>query len=223
METDGLRGNSKPCPLCRTPDPQDYYRDAGREYLYCGKCRLVFVPRQYWLNCDQEKAVYDLHENSPADQGYRHFLSRLAIPLLERLPTPKKGLDFGCGPGPVLSEIFEEQGHVMSCFDPLYFNDITLLNQNYDFITATETVEHFHHPSDVFGSLFEQLSQGGWLGIMTKMILDQQAFKTWHYIRDLTHICFYSPYTFKYLAKRFNSSVYFIGKDVILFQKQKTD
>ncbi len=213
--------NSKPCPLCHTPGPQHYYKDAVREYLYCGKCRLVSVPEEYWLDQNLEKAVYDLHENDPADQGYRHFLSRLATPLLERLPHNQKGLDFGCGPGPVLSKMLEEQEHTMSCFDPLYFNDATLLNQSYDFITATETVEHFQQPSDVFDSLFERLHPGGWLGIMTKMVIDQQAFKTWHYIRDLTHICFYSPYTFEYLAERFNSSVYFIGKDVILFQKQE--
>ncbi len=210
------------CPLCHAPGPQNYYRDPVREYLYCNKCRLVFVHSEYWLDPDQEKAVYDLHENSSADLGYRQFLSRLATPLLERLPPNQKGLDFGCGPGPVLSVLLEEQGHAISCFDPLYFNDATLLNQSYDFITATETVEHFQHPSDVFDTLFERLHPGGWLGIMTKMVIDRQAFKTWHYIRDLTHICFYSPYTFEYLADRFNSSVYFIGKDVILFQKQET-
>ncbi|MCG8633985.1 MAG: class I SAM-dependent methyltransferase [Desulfobacterales bacterium] len=212
--------DSESCPLCNTPGPRPYYRDTLREYLYCGKCRLVFVPGQYWLNYDREKAVYDLHENNAADQGYRKFLSRLAAPLSERLPLNQKGLDFGCGPGPVLSVLMEEQGHSMSNFDPIYFNDTALLSRTYDFITATEAVEHFQHPSEVFDLLFKMLHPGGWLGIMTKMVIDRQAFRNWHYIRDLTHISFYSQFTFQYLAERFASPVYFIGNDVILFQKK---
>ena len=215
--------DSESCPLCNTPGPRPYHRDTLREYLYCGKCRLVFVPGQYWLDYDREKAVYDLHENSAADQGYRKFLSRLAAPLSERLPLNQKGLDFGCGPGPVLSVLMEEQGHSMSNFDPIYFNDTALLSRTYDFITATEAVEHFQHPSEVFDLLFKMLRPGGWLGIMTKMVIDRQAFRNWHYIRDLTHISFYSQFTFQYLAERFASPVYCIGNDVILFQKRDRD
>ncbi len=123
----------------------------------------------------------------------------------------------GLCPRAILAGLRPGEGGLRS---PLYFNDITLLNQTYDFITTTETVEHFQHPSDVFDSLFERLHPEGWLSIMTKMVIDKQAFKNWHYIRDLTHICFYSQFTFEYMAKRFNSSIYNFGKDVILFQKR---
>jgi len=140
---------------------------------------------------------------------------------MERLGPNQKGLDFGCGPGPALAAILNEHEHHTDCFDPFYFNTPKLLEKNYDFITATEVVEHLEYPAQTFELLFNRMNQGGWLGIMTKMVISQEAFKTWHYIRDLTHICFYRPDTFKYLANRFNASVVFVEKDVILFHKKR--
>lgn len=114
----------------------------------------------------------------------------------------------------------EEAGHRVSLYDPFYFDHPNLLEQAYDFITATEVVEHLQHPARVFASLFEQLDPGGWLGVMTKQVIDQQAFATWHYIRDLTHICFYSRPTFEYIAQKFKADLFFEGNDVILFKKK---
>ena len=71
-----------------------------------------------------------------------------------------------------------------------------------------------------FAALFAMLNTGGWLGIMTKLVIDKHAFSRWHYIRDMTHICFYSPITFEYLAQRFNAPCSFFSKDVILLNKQ---
>jgi len=69
--------------------------------------------------------------------------------------------------------------------------------------------------------LFDLLIKGGWLGIMTKLIIDKNSFSQWHYIRDLTHVCFYSQATFKYIAGRYETSLTFIGNDVILLQKNR--
>ncbi len=55
---------------------------------------------------------------------------------------------------------------------------------------------------------------------MTKMVTDLPAFATWHYIRDDTHIGFYSRDTFKFIAHQYNAAVIFENKDVILFQKK---
>ena len=64
------------------------------------------------------------------------------------------------------------------------------------------------------------LRRDGWLGIMTKLVLDKTAFCKWHYILDMTHICFYSRSTFEYLAKLFNAELEFVENDVILFKKK---
>ena len=205
------------CLLCGNDAVTQFHEDKRRNYVRCEACQLVFVPSQYWLSKDEEKAVYDLHENNPEDQGYRRFLSRLSEPLLVKLAEERHGLDFGCGPGPVLSQLFIEKGHCMSMFDPFYFNDVSLLDKNYDFVCSTEVVEHLYFPDKELTRLFSMVKPGGWLGLMTKMVTNQQAFSRWHYIQDLTHVCFYSRPTFEYIGERFNASVEFFGNDVILF------
>lgn len=217
------------CPLCGDESVGNigpFFEDRYRVYLRCSNCQLVFVPECDWVTAEEEKAIYDLHENNAEDDGYRTFLSRLSNPLLERLnqnPTgqhKQQGLDFGCGPGPTLSVMFEEQGKDMALYDHFYYNESSVLDSTYDFICATEVVEHLCRPNKEFTTLFSLLKQGGWMGIMTKLVRDQQAFSKWHYIQDRTHICFYSRETFNYIAERFNADVEFVMNDVILLRKR---
>ncbi|HBN27382.1 MAG TPA: methyltransferase [Desulfobacteraceae bacterium] len=212
--------NESHCPLCSSEDLDLFFEDKKRIYLRCFYCKLVFVPSHYWLSPEDEKRTYDLHENDAGNQGYRQFLSRLSRPLLERLGSKQKGLDFGCGPGPALSVMLEEQGRQMDLYDPLYYNEPLVFDKNYDFICATEVVEHLQNPNKDFTALFKMLKKDGWLGIMTKLVIDEHAFKKWHYIRDMTHICFYSRSTFEYIAQRFNAQLDFVANDVILLNKK---
>jgi hypothetical protein len=210
------------CPLCLKDTVKPFFEDTTRRYIRCCSCQLIFVPERYWLSLEDEKATYDLHENSANDPGYRHFLSRLSDPLLEKLQPQQYGLDFGCGPGPTLSIVLEEHGHHVKLYDPFYANNPSVLNTIYDFVCATEVVEHLRNPNKTFTSLFKLVKNRGWLGIMTKLVNDQNDFKNWHYIRDMTHICFYHRDTFLYLAQHFNAKLNFIGNDVILLQNQKS-
>lgn len=207
------------CPLCYSNDVVDYHRDAARDYQYCNKCQLVFVPARFHLAEADEKMVYDQHQNSPEDNGYRLFLSRLLTPLLERLTPNSEGLDFGSGPGPTLSLMLSENGHKMAIYDPFYAADPNALKQTYDFITATEVLEHLSAPGLELDQLWRLLRPGGWLGIMTKLVIDEAAFAGWHYKNDPTHISFFSPKTFQYIAQHWSAEVAFIGDDVILLQK----
>lgn len=213
------KGAESRCPLCHGEESDLFFEDRKRTYWRCSHCQLVFVPKRFWLSIEDEKATYDLHENDPQDQGYRLFLSRLSAPLLAKLKSNQKGLDFGCGPGPTLPILFEERGHQMDRYDRFYRNDPTVFNKKYDFICATEVVEHLHDPHQEFAALFRILKRDGWLGVMTKLVIDVRAFSQWHYIRDMTHICFYSRFTFEYLARRFNATLHFVENDVILFKK----
>jgi len=210
--------NETGCPLCGGGGCGLFFEDVKRRYIRCGSCGLVFVPERYWLSSEEERAEYDLHENTADDAGYRQFLSRLTTPLLEKLPLNQHGLDFGCGPGPALPDMLAAHGHQVELYDPFYADHPSALNTPYDFICATEVVEHLRDPGQVFTTLFSLLKPGGWLGIMTKMVRDLDAFSNWHYIRDPTHICFYHRDTFAYLAQRFNARLEFVGQDVVLFQ-----
>ena len=205
------------CPLCAGIGISAYFSDKRRSYQRCERCRLVFVPARFHLDRGAERAEYDLHQNEPGGPGYRAFLSRLLRPLTQRLEPGARGLDFGCGPGPALAEMLREGGFDMSLYDSFYLPDKRPLQDQYDFICATEVVEHLRKPQREWAALFAMLKPGGWLGIMTKLVRDKQAFSTWHYIRDKTHISFYSKSCMSYLAAHFNAEITFQASDVILF------
>ena len=180
------------------------------------------VPPCAQLSADAEKAEYDLHRNSVDDPGYRRFLGRLAGPLLARLTTASQGLDFGCGPGPALAAMLREAGHQVRLYDCFYAPDDSVLTGPYDFITASEVVEHLHQPGDVLARLWQALRPGGCLGLMTKLVIDREAFSRWHYKNDPTHVCFFSRETFAWLAAQWGAEAEMIGDDVIIFTKPGT-
>lgn len=172
------------------------------------------------LNAKEEKSRYDFHQNSPDTPGYVQFLRQLSDPLLKHLLPEQHGLDFGCGPGPTLSLLLEEAGMHMSLYDPIYFPDETVLEQQYDFITCTEVVEHFHHPLQSWQQLTDLLRPGGWLGVMTSVFPEDIDFADWHYKNDLTHVCFYTIETLQWLAARFGLVLLQNTERVFLFQKE---
>jgi len=209
------------CPLCGSDESSAYHQDKTRSYRLCNCCNLVFVPPEHHLSPIEEKANYDLHDNQPDDPGYRNFLGRLFEPLAERIPVGAKGLDFGCGPGPTLSVMFKEAGHDVALYDAFYQADEAVFDDRYDFITLSEVAEHLSQPGPELERLWNCLKPGGWMGIMTKRVIDQEAFARWHYITDPTHVCFFSDRTFQWLAERWSAAdMVFVGKDVVLFNRQ---
>jgi hypothetical protein len=214
------------CPLCHGSNTPPFFEDAIREYLKCADCDLVFVPRVHRLGRTEEKAEYDKHENDPDDPGYRRFLSRLVEPLAQRLSPKRSGLDFGSGPGPTLPLMMAECGHACAIHDPFYDPHPEVFEQTWDFITATEVVEHLFEPGPELERLWAILKPGGTLGIMTKLVRDKDvkdAFSTWHYKNDPTHVCFFSRQTFEWLAKRLDAGLEIIGADVIVLSKRGKD
>lgn len=145
---------------------------------------------------------------------------RLTRPLCERLAPGARGLDFGAGPGPTLSVMFEEAGHPMAIYDPFYAPDDSVLEQTYDFITASEVVEHLFAPGETLARLAAMLCPGGWLGLMTKRAGDREAFARWHYILDPTHVAFFSAASFRWLADTLDMTVEFPAADVALLQRR---
>jgi len=180
---------------------------------------LVFTPKEFHLSEAAEKARYDSHQNNPEDKHYRAFLSQVFNPVMDCIQPGDKGLDFGSGPGPTLSVMFEEQGYAVDLFDKFYANDRSIFNNKYDFITATEVAEHLDSPGDELTKLFNMLSVGGVLAVMTKILDDQVDFKSWYYKDDPTHVCFFSRNTINHLAKAWGAHVQFYDNDVVLFFK----
>lgn len=207
------------CILCKQNRTSIHYTSKIYTYLHCPNCDLVFVNPRERLAYAEEKMRYDHHQNDPEDPNYRKFLSQLFDPLNKELKPSSCGLDYGSGPGPALSVMFEEAGHQMEIFDPFYSNNPAVLNNTYDFITTTETAEHFYQPKKEFERLWKMLAPGGYLGIMTLLRPENTPLEEWHYIRDDTHVSLYSEKTFLWLSEKWNAELTIIGDRVIIMKK----
>lgn len=207
------------CPLCLEQNNEPYHRDKLREYQHCLVCDLVFVPANYYLSAEDEKARYNLHFNNPNDDGYKQFLMQLAAPMFERLKPDAAGLDFGSGPEPALAALFRARNFNTTLFDPFFANNQQVLKQQYNYITSSEVVEHLHAPAQVFSQLVQLLTSGGILGVMTKMQVSKTAFANWWYKNDPTHVCFYSDKTFHWITKKWKLHIEYCKGDVTIFRK----
>jgi hypothetical protein len=209
------------CPLCNSINVSLFYTDKNRDYYSCTECNLIFVAPTQYISRKNEKARYDLHRNNPNDLNYRNFLNKIFLPMHNQIPKNSLGLDFGSGPGPTLSLMFQEAGHKVELFDHFYLNNTEVFRQKYDFITATEVIEHLHKPLEEIKKLWKCLKISGLLGIMTCLTPNKNLFPNWYYIRDLTHVCFFSMETFNWLASNLNAQIIFLDKDIVIFKKKK--
>ena len=97
-------------------------------------------------------------------------------------------------------------------------NEIFL--KKYDFITCTETAEHFYDPFKEFNILNDLLIAGGWLGLMTCFMTDDSLFENWQYRKDPTHVVFYTRETLEVIAAQRNWTCEIAAKDIALFCKK---
>ena len=211
----------EPCPLCES-EGAFFYSDPGRDWTYycCDSCGLVWKKAADRPSASDELVHYGTHENNPSDPAYRAFLARLWEPLKEKLPTGASGLDYGSGPGPTLYLMAQEDGFECDHYDPFFHPNESVLEKKYDFITCSETAEHFYHPAEEFKRLAGLLKPGGVLGIMTSMRDETHEFATWHYRYDPTHVAFYSRNTFEFIKEQFDfSAIEFPCRNVVILRR----
>ncbi len=211
------------CPLCGLGESLLFHQSnqafQNRTFYICDACELVWASPEHRLNAEDEKSRYDLHCNDPRDSEYLEFLNRLAQPIVYELKSNSLGLDYGCGPGPAMQILFERAGHKMNLFDPFYSFQNNALEEKYDFITVSETAEHFFNPSKEFKQLDHLLKSGGILGVMTQLRLLSSKFQDWWYPRDPTHVTFYSQKTMEWIAGQYNWTLGQPRHGVCLFSK----
>ncbi|HEX4339518.1 MAG TPA: class I SAM-dependent methyltransferase [Polyangiaceae bacterium] len=192
----------------------------GKSYFDCATCRLVHLGPAHRLDAAAERAHYATHHNDPADAGYREFLGRVATPLVALLAPDATGLDYGSGPGPTLSVLLAEKGFSVALYDPFFAPDRAPLDRTYDFITCTETAEHFFEPSLEFARLRRLLRPGGVLAVMTEVLRDDTPLDGWWYLRDPTHVSFYRPETFEWLAQQHGLTLQFVHRNVVFLRRR---
>ncbi len=206
------------CPLGAASPAHSFLVDGARAYLRCGRCSLVFLRPADRIPPLAEVMRYLEHRNSADDAGYVAFLSRLADPVSERLPAGARGLDFGCGPAPVLARLLTDRGLPCASYDPLFLPDERRLEETYDFVTCSEVVEHVHDPRALLERLAGLVAPGGLLAIMTRFHGIEAPFERWWYRRDPTHVCFYDERTMRWIAGRFGWTLELPRDHVALFR-----
>jgi hypothetical protein len=207
------------CSLCGQADCGHFATVRGRVYWRCRRCDLAFLDPSQHPDPAAERAEYRLHQNDPEDPRYQRHLKVLTDPLVAGLEPGTAGLDFGAGPGPAIKPMLAGQGFPLSNYDPCFWPDEALLQRRYGFIACTEVAEHFFHPGRSFDQLAALLLPGGRLGIMTSMLTDGIDFEHWYYIREISHVAFYSPKTFAWLAARHGWRLRLIPPRVALFDR----
>ena len=176
------------CPLCLSGDaalltavPAREIVDSYRRGFGIDVSRLVRTESVSTFQCYECGLIY----HSPLSSGdslfyedlckrpfyyekdkfeYRHAISFL------KDHRPRTVLDFGCGNGRFLSKIkgeFEVKGaeHNRKAVEELIAQDIALDSQDdtYDFIMASQVLEHSHSPRDCLDRITDKLKPGGYL------------------------------------------------------------
>ena len=132
------------CPLC-TGEASQFYQDQ-RNFYQCSNCQGVFDDPTQHPSGSQEHARYETHNNDVNDPGYQQFVSPITNHVLQHFKPTDSGLDFGAGPGPVITKLLNEQGYNPALYDPFYAPDPLVLEKKRDYIICCEVIEHFHHP-----------------------------------------------------------------------------
>ncbi len=138
--------NIQDCIVCSSNLVESFQTSDSLNYWHCNSCGARFLDKKHHIDKDSEKKRYLEHENIIEDEGYRNFLSKLSSPLMDKINTNAKGLDFGCGHGPALADIFIKNKYSIDLYDPFFFPNKEIFLRTYDFITCTETAEHFFNP-----------------------------------------------------------------------------
>ena len=207
------------CIVCHSQNIKSFGIFDFKHYWKCDFCEAKFLDKCHFLQRTDEKKHYSNHKNCVNDLAYRSFLEKLKEPLKRLLLRGDVGLDYGCGKGPALADMFRQDGFEIELYDPFFFPNKTIFNKKYDFITCTETVEHFHDPFHEFIKIDGLLKASGKLGLMTCFSTADDAFENWHYRRDPTHVVFYKESTFEVISSQRRWVCDFPLKDIVLISK----
>ena len=211
------------CTLCggetvqlRHPKIADYY--------WCQECDYIFKEEKHIISQNAELKIYNMHNNSIDDPRYvNYFKTFIEDAVIKYMSEGRKGLDFGSGPSPVLSKVLEnEYGYSMSIYDKFYAPERVYIGEKYDLITTTEVIEHIKDPLEYFKLFNALLKQDGALAIMTQFHPQAEgAFINWHYMRDRSHISFFTLKTMEYIAKKTDFTIVYTDNKRYITMRKK--
>ena len=205
-----------PCSLCNCTT-RNFESSNDRDYVQCTGCKAILLAPEFILSSEDEKARYNLHQNDVSDPGYIQFVTPLVNRILKDFEPSARGLDFGCGTGPVITSELEKQGFNIELYDPYFQPNEKALNAKFDFIICCEVMEHFKNPTQEFQLLTSLLNKGGKLYCKTELWDESLDFHNWHYKSDPTHIIFYTSESLSWIKKNIGFSRVEIHPEYQLF------
>lgn len=200
----------KLCGSCAQPLP------LKKKYHICLHCQLIWLDNSHLLSPQAERERYRKHNNDLNNPGYTQMF-RDFLDLVEPHSQGMRALDFGSGPSPVLAEILGQRGWNTEIYDPYFAPDFSFAGKEFDLITCTEVVEHIADPWPVWQLLTKCLAARGILAVMTRLHSGPDQFRDWWYIRDTTHVCFYSRVTMEWLAVALGLKIIYCRDNIIVF------
>lgn len=190
------------CIICGGKTHTIEYEKFGWPFDVCKGCG--FIKKLVAVTDADERTTYGQHNNSIDSPDYVAYLKNFADTALIPFIKGRRGLDFGSGPSPVLQAVLQrDYGLCVDIYDKLFAPQQVYQRKRYDFICCTEVIEHLSDPLPYFVLFNEHLNPGGVLSLMTLFHKqDDAAFLNWFYMRDLTHVSFYTKKTLETIAQK---------------------
>jgi len=188
------------CPIC---DSSHIRAIASRRRFFfrCGGCAFAWADPATRLDPEAARARYALHRNRRDDAGYMAFLGTIIDAALAHTPGARRVLDWGSGPAPVGADLLRERGMAVSVYDPLYAPVLPEPEAVFDLVFCIEVAEHFERPLQDFADLASRLRPGAGLALHTHLAPeDDEAFLSWWYTEDPTHVSFHTLQSLTLLA-----------------------
>lgn len=191
------------CKICNSSVTSMFDERNKWEFFHCKSCEFIFKNQKDYVDSDKELSQYNNHNNTMESPGYvnmfEKFIDATFEPYIDDITNV---LEFGSGPGPVLSELLRQRRLTVDIYDKYFSPKKVYEGKEYDLITSTEVIEHIDNPLEVFEVFSKHIKKGGYLALMTQFHKNEEEhFKKWWYKNDPTHICFFRPNTFEVLAE----------------------
>ncbi|MGB8705212.1 MAG: class I SAM-dependent methyltransferase [Gillisia sp.] len=206
------------CVLCDLKS-EESIKFQQKLFYKCTGCQSIFLSPRFYISEEEEGERYSYHQNDVTNEGYQHFVSPITNRIQLDFKNTARGLDFGCGRGPVATYQLRKKGYKINLYDPFFEDHPEVLNEDYDFIICCEVMEHFHEPKKEFQQLYDLLKPGGRLYCKTSLLPKNINFEDWYYKNDPTHVFFYSEETLKWIKLQVGFGELEVFKDLIVFKK----
>lgn len=190
------------CPLCASGGARAL-SNPRRAFLRCPACGFAWAAEGSRPDAAASRERYALHRNDPGDPGYAAYLSAIADAALAACPRPPRSiLDWGSGPVPAMARILEGRGFGAATWDPFFAPEPVPAPASFDLVLCVEVAEHFADPAADFLAMASRLRPGGVLAVHTGLAPeDDEAFLSWWYVEDPTHVSFFSEAGLRFLAR----------------------